>query len=169
MTLDTDRPPFEIPILLKKPLSLSTFSVVERITIQSWIPSFAEAGRLRARLADYYAAEGATDNIIIEVPKGGYVPVFRLRRSDKEAPKSLLRQLRPLIVGITLLVILVAMAGWWRFDNQTEPLAIAVLPLENLGHDPANDYFVDGLTNEIINNLSVIQVWSCALALPPLL
>jgi len=34
---------------------------------------------------------------------------------------------------------------------------IAVLPLENLGHDPSNDYFADGLTDEIIRNLSVIE------------
>src|SRR5438046_1835960 len=36
-----------------------------------------EASRLRARLAAYYAAEGRSDSVIIELPKGGYVPVFR--------------------------------------------------------------------------------------------
>src|SRR5436189_2027488 len=36
-----------------------------------------EAGRLRARLTEYYAAEGRQDPGIIEVPKGGYVPRFR--------------------------------------------------------------------------------------------
>src|SRR5262249_20129783 len=33
----------------------------------------------------------------------------------------------------------------------------AVLPLENSNHDPANDYFADGLTDEIIRNLSIID------------
>src|SRR2546423_1017564 len=37
-----------------------------------------EAGRLRARLAEYYAGEGSRDAVIIELPKGGYVPAFRL-------------------------------------------------------------------------------------------
>src|SRR5262249_27846614 len=37
------------------------------------------------------------------------------------------------------------------------PITIAVLPLENLGRDPANDYFADGLTDEIIRNLSIIE------------
>ena len=37
----------------------------------------AEAGRLRARLAEYYAGEGSGDPVIIELPKGGYVPSFR--------------------------------------------------------------------------------------------
>jgi TolB-like protein/Tfp pilus assembly protein PilF len=34
---------------------------------------------------------------------------------------------------------------------------IAVLPLENLSGEPESDYFVDGLTDEIIRNLAVIQ------------
>jgi hypothetical protein len=36
-----------------------------------------EAGRLRARLAEYYAAEGSRNRGIIDVSKGGYVPLFR--------------------------------------------------------------------------------------------
>jgi Tol biopolymer transport system component len=36
-----------------------------------------EAGRLRARLAEYYLAEGKDDQIVIELPKGGYNPMFR--------------------------------------------------------------------------------------------
>src|SRR5580704_19618960 len=37
----------------------------------------SEAGRLRARLAEYYAGEGSGDAVIIELPKGGYTPAFR--------------------------------------------------------------------------------------------
>src|SRR5580692_468185 len=36
-----------------------------------------EAARLRARLNKYYSTEGQRDPLIIEVPKGGYVPRFR--------------------------------------------------------------------------------------------
>ena len=36
-----------------------------------------EAVRLRARLATYYSSEGSQDPLVIEVPKGGYVPIFR--------------------------------------------------------------------------------------------
>lgn len=35
-----------------------------------------EAIKLRARLSDYYGAEGSFDNLVISVPKGGYVPQF---------------------------------------------------------------------------------------------
>src|SRR5215471_13094340 len=36
-----------------------------------------EAGRLRARLGEYYRGPGKDDPVIIELPKGGYVPVTR--------------------------------------------------------------------------------------------
>ncbi|MEM0938567.1 MAG: hypothetical protein AAF600_01995 [Bacteroidota bacterium] len=39
----------------------------------------------------------------------------------------------------------------------TNQKSIAVLPLENLGSDPENEYFSDGMTEEIINALSKIE------------
>ena len=48
-------------------------------------------------------------------------------------------------------------SGWWWIQHQRAPLTIAVLPLANLSQDPANDYFADGLTDEIIRNLSIID------------
>jgi Tol biopolymer transport system component len=38
-----------------------------------------EAGRLRGRLAEYYVGAGKDDAIVMELPKGGYTPAFRLR------------------------------------------------------------------------------------------
>jgi TolB-like protein len=38
-----------------------------------------EAGRLRAKLEEYYGREGAVDPIIINVARGSYVPVFTRR------------------------------------------------------------------------------------------
>src|SRR6476620_7661402 len=32
-----------------------------------------EAGRLRARLSDYYVDRGKADSLVIELPKGGYI------------------------------------------------------------------------------------------------
>ncbi|MBV9183695.1 MAG: helix-turn-helix domain-containing protein [Acidobacteria bacterium] len=37
-----------------------------------------QAGRLRSKLGEYYAAEGADDNIIVELPKGTYSLTFHL-------------------------------------------------------------------------------------------
>jgi Tol biopolymer transport system component len=38
-----------------------------------------EAGRLRARLKKYYEGEGSDDPVLIDFPKGGYVPTFQER------------------------------------------------------------------------------------------
>jgi hypothetical protein len=38
-----------------------------------------EAIRLRARLEKYYSSEGRADPVIIQIPKGGYTAVFRIR------------------------------------------------------------------------------------------
>jgi hypothetical protein len=41
-----------------------------------------QAGRLRVKLADYYATEGIDDPIIVELPKGSYVLSFRTRTAS---------------------------------------------------------------------------------------
>jgi adenylate cyclase len=114
-----------------------------------------EAGRLRSRLLEYYGGTGRTDPLVIELPKGGYIPVFR-----SVVPEGAGHDSRPKLRSIALVAasILIAVAGmaWWNF-HQRPPIGIAVLPLENLSHDPANDYFADGLTDELIRNLSLIE------------
>src|SRR2546423_242990 len=84
-----------------------------------------QARRLRARLQRYYHDEGQHDEIIIDLPKGGYAPVFK-RRDDRAATKPSLTT---------------ALAS----KN-----TMAVLPF--LDHSDAGDleYFCAGLTNEII-------------------
>src|ERR1700694_1411649 len=41
-----------------------------------------QARRLRAQLARYYREESSDGELIIELPKGGYAPVFRQLRSE---------------------------------------------------------------------------------------
>jgi len=58
---------------------------------------------------------------------------------------------------VTASVLLATATAWWWFGHKSAPIPIAVLPLENLSHDPASDYFADGLTDELIRNLAMIE------------
>lgn len=44
-----------------------------------------QTGRLRSKLAEYYAAEGAADRLLIEIPKGAYSLTYHIR-PPVEAP-----------------------------------------------------------------------------------
>jgi TolB-like protein len=61
------------------------------------------------------------------------------------------------MVAIGCLSVGLAILAWWRFQHQIAAIPIAVLPLSNRSPDPALDYFADGLTDEIIHNLSIID------------
>src|SRR5215472_7375892 len=119
----------------------------------------SEAARLRARLAEYYDDEGKGDTLIIELPKGGYIPRFRrnepdLARADGGQLKRPQSSKKALAAGLALAV---ACIGVWLWNRGTGPVSIAVLPLTNLSSDPANEYFVDGITDEIIRNFSILD------------
>src|ERR1700693_3159582 len=48
-----------------------------------------QAGRLRLKLAEYYATEGAADPILVKIPKGSYHLTFEARQIDpKLQPQS---------------------------------------------------------------------------------
>jgi serine/threonine-protein kinase len=121
-----------------------------------------EAVKLRARLTKYYASEATASRVIIELPKGGYRPVFRESETspDVERPASISKErtaIRWAIAAIASVLLSLAAIGLWWVQHQPAPISIAVLPLINLSADPADDYFVDGLTGEIIRNLSIID------------
>jgi len=111
-----------------------------------------EAARLRARLAEYYGREGGPERgLVIEIPKGGYLPAFRYPQTARQPNASWLA-----IVGVAVAIVAAAI-GWWRVQARFVPVRIAVLPLEALGTDGTDKYFVDGLTDELISSLSVIE------------
>jgi TolB-like protein len=113
-----------------------------------------EAVRLRARLNKYYSAEGSQDPLVIELPKGGYVPRCRPRANGAthEAQGKLVWVA---VALITLIVVATAATMRWIRSNEA-PISLAVLPLVNLSENPGNEAFVDGLTDEIIRQASGI-------------
>ena len=64
-----------------------------------------QARNLRLRLERYYAGPGAHDPLVIEMPKGTYVPVFQPR--ELAAPR---RRLASAMIAVAALLALVSVA-----------------------------------------------------------
>jgi serine/threonine-protein kinase len=86
-----------------------------------------QARRLRARLARYYQEEGAHDRVQIDLPKGGYAPVFR---SHEAAPQKR------------------SIAGALASRN-----TVAVLPFADQSPEGNLGYFCAGLAQQIVHTL----------------
>src|SRR5262245_19864395 len=80
-----------------------------------------EAARLRARLSEYYINDGKADALVIELPKGGYVPRFREvgveEALQETAPVPELAPARSrtrlIALGITCFLVVLAAVGLW--------------------------------------------------------
>jgi hypothetical protein len=100
----------------------------------------AQAYRLRSKLKEYYENEGKEERVIVEVPKGHYVPTFSFRQDAKAAapetddgpedvdpsgvtttlplPK---RQSRLILIGTTILAIALVFAAGAFFGSRWVP------------------------------------------------
>src|SRR6185369_3693196 len=56
-----------------------------------------QAGRLRMKLAEYYAGEGANDPIVVRIPKGSYHLVFETRRAPVSTEAAPPTQFAPVV------------------------------------------------------------------------
>lgn len=91
-----------------------------------------EARRLRRKLTAYYEVSGAQDPVRITFTPGSYVPIFS-EPGDAPAPAP-------------------AAAAHATLDPNT----VAVLPFANLSADTYQDYFCDGIAEDIINALTTV-------------
>jgi TolB-like protein/DNA-binding winged helix-turn-helix (wHTH) protein len=75
------------------------------------------------------------------------------------------RTIAKLSLAVALVVILVAASAWawekWRqrisLQNSPHITSLVVLPLTNLSGDPSQDYFADGITDELTTDLARIS------------
>jgi TolB-like protein/AraC-like DNA-binding protein len=79
---------------------------------------------------------------------------------DKFPQANLKKNLLRIILMVILLFIVVGITGVILFRNFTLKnleKSIAVLPFKNLGEDKADQYFADGVMDDILSNLSSMQ------------
>jgi len=103
-----------------------------------------EATRLRAKLREYYDAEGRDDPVRFELPKGRY-SVHIDHQWGKVSTGSSAPSRR------------MADASW-AVTAYPQPIedrpSVAVLPFANMSGDAGQEYFADGITESLITELS---------------
>lgn len=87
------------------------------------------------------------------------VEFAKLEINKTAQPKSSAMKLT--LIGVIVIAALIAVYFAWRSPSkiavQQSKVMIAVLPFENLSGDPAEDYFSDGMTEEMIARLGQLQ------------
>ena len=71
----------------------------------------------------------------------------------------------PIIAGVVVLIAIAALGAWYLragqklavVENTPADLSIVVLPFTNLSGDPSQDYFADGITENLTTDLSRIR------------
>ncbi len=137
-----------------------------------------EAGRLRRALERYYLVAGQNDRVLIDIPKGKYIPFFSWNgptvgeTADSKLEASLessipvLRKRRPLLVLAALSVLVCAgfLAYWMLAPSVPQVSARSVIaspdgptlviaPFANLGEGPDAKLYALGLTEELLTVL----------------
>jgi adenylate cyclase len=120
-----------------------------------------------ARPVRVYAMSPAT----VAAAEAGAMPPHRGRAGGFSA--------RPAVAAVAAVIVAALIAGWWLWPQSPPPpqqaqegpaasvllppaqgpvprLSIVVLPFENLSHDPDQDYFADGITEDLTTDLSRI-------------
>lgn len=125
-----------------------------------------------ARLRDVLDDSAESPRCIETLPRRGYrfiAPVEAVATAaakgasltlngEKPLRRYLPRALTGAALGACLILVLLFtdFLPWnWRLSHSATPIrSLAVLPLENLSSDPAQEYFADGLTDELITTLA---------------
>jgi TolB-like protein/tetratricopeptide (TPR) repeat protein len=93
-----------------------------------------QAGRLRRNLKQYYAQDGAQNMVVISLPVGSYVPIFKLNSTEVTNSSLPAEQL-----------------------NEDVKYTIAVEPLKDFRNTTDNDFLAEGFTQEMLVEISLYK------------
>jgi TolB-like protein/DNA-binding winged helix-turn-helix (wHTH) protein/Tfp pilus assembly protein PilF len=125
-------------------------------------PRFVETVARRGYrfIADVTVVEKGAHRGGLEAGAGDLVPVADASTAPVAAPTGRLRRWYPwTMVAVALALASVVLIVWLRQStSQAAPIrSLAVLPLENLSGDSSQEYFADGMTDELIATLGQIS------------
>lgn len=130
-----------------------------------------------ARLREALGDSAETPRFIETLPRRGYrfiVAVTRVNGAEPQAVPLSAPSAQPgvasdglrrtsAVMALTFLVLAVAGVAFWRLRTAASHASaaarmssIAVLPLDNLSGDPSQEYFVDGMTEQLITDLAQV-------------
>jgi len=171
-----DKPMRLLVVLLENPQRIVTREQLrERMWDSRTVIEFEQG--INAAMKKVRDALGDTADkprIIETVAKRGYrlrVPVEIVRTEISEVPAAVevdpipeiapppARNRRRWLMAAMFPVFLLALGFWWHATAETSVRptqihSIAVLPLRNLSPDPDQEYFVDGITEDLISKLA---------------
>lgn len=122
-----------------------------------------EAGRLRTRLLSYYHSEGSADPLVIDLPKGGYVPQFQRRSAGALTAQPSSNWRAPLLLVLASLFAILSFWGAWSYLRRgaqpgREPIRLSILPpagsiLQNAALSPDGHYIAFTATSDKVTRL----------------
>ncbi len=155
---------------------------LERAVWGDRVVDASSLGKAIAALRRALQADDLATNLIVTAPGRGYrlgvLVAFEPPPSSSEAasgplgfPERPRQPARGTVIGVTVLLALLAAAfGAWQLrpGNETKlpptpapfappPYSVAVMAFTNLSGDPGQEYFSDGLSEELIDSLSRIR------------
>ena len=176
---DSRKMPFRIGINLGDVIVEGQRLYGDGVNIAARVESLAEGGGICLSGTAYDQVEGKLpfgyDFLGEQTMKNIARPVrvYRLRLEPRPSPAQLLRtrgadrRLVFTVAGTIALLVLMGAGAWFGWRGLGTPArsglalpdkpSVAVLPFANLSRDPAQEYFSDGVTEDLITGLSKVS------------
>lgn len=141
----------------------------ERLIGEVWADTFVTDDVLTRCVSELRAAfedDAKNPRVIQTIPRSGYRLLAPVEYAAKEAAARIPKPSRLLfalaaVIATTLLLLALDIGGFrrwlWRPASTPKIKSLVVLPLENLSGDSDQEYFADGMTEELITELTKIN------------